>query len=93
MHQYIRRLSEVLLTPTPPLTLYTPTVIFQSGVGTKVSQHISKGFVRDFTSAAGTYIMQEYQVFEPHTVCMKFLFQFGNRRLANVLSEPYTRSK
>jgi folate/biopterin transporter len=31
-----------------------------------VSQHISKGFVRDFTSAAGTYIMQEYQVPAAH---------------------------
>merc|ERR1719327_510163 len=31
-----------------------------------VSQHISKGFVRDFTSAAGTYIMQEYQVPASH---------------------------
>ena len=43
MHQYIRRLSEVLLTPAPPLTLYTPTVIFQSGVGTKDSQHVGSG--------------------------------------------------
>jgi hypothetical protein len=31
-----------------------------------VSQHISKGFVRDFTSAAGTYIMQEYKVPASH---------------------------
>jgi len=27
-----------------------------------VSQHVSKGFVRDFTGAAGTYIMKEYNV-------------------------------
>merc|ERR1719395_376089 len=27
-----------------------------------VSQHISKGFVRDFTGAASTYIMKEYAV-------------------------------
>jgi hypothetical protein len=31
-----------------------------------VSQHICKGFVRDFTSAAGTYIMQEYRVPASH---------------------------